>query len=295
MIQYSEIEHKKQSFVLTATLFLLLFLLFFLLKYNSQTKIDELEGGGGGGEIEVNFGNSDLGSGENFESMEIAQPAPKAVEKEQIVDEEVVTNESDNEAPIVAAVKKPKVEPEKAIEKPVETPKPKPSKSTTDALSNLLNSSNSKGGDGDDDEAGNKGKTNGNTKAAGYNGGGGTGTGSGGGNGSGQGLGTGRGYGTGAGSGSGAGNGNWKLAGRKLSNSSKQVQKCNEYGTVVVQISVNRNGNVVAAKYAKGTTNTSQCLLEPAYATAKSYKWQPDADAPETQIGFITINFKLSE
>jgi outer membrane biosynthesis protein TonB len=291
MIQYSEIEHKKQSFVLTATLFLLLFLLFFLLKYNSQTKIDQLEGGGGGGEIAVNFGNSELGSGKNFESMEIAQPAPKSVEKEQIVKEELVTNESDNETPVVASVKKPKEEPKKVIEKPVETPKPKPSKSTTDALSNLLNSSNSKSGDGDDDVDGNKGKVNGNTKAIGYNGGGG----SGGGNGSGQGLGTGSGYGTGSGSGSGAGNGNWKLAGRKLSNSSKQVQKCNEYGTVVVQITVNRNGNVIAAKYAKGTTNTSQCLLEPAYATAKSYKWQPDVDAPETQIGYITINFKLSE
>jgi hypothetical protein len=23
------------------------------------------------------------------------------------------------------------------------------------------------------------------------------------------------------------------------------------------------------------------------------YRWQPDADAPETQIGFITVNFKL--
>jgi hypothetical protein len=32
--------------------------------------------------------------------------------------------------------------------------------------------------------------------------------------------------------------------------------KCNEFGTVVVQI-VNRNGNVIAAKYTKGTTNTN--------------------------------------
>jgi outer membrane biosynthesis protein TonB len=295
MIQYSQIEHKKQSFVVTAILFLLLFLLFFFLKYNSQAKIEALEGGGGGGEIEVNFGNSDLGSGENFESMEVAQPAPKAVEKEQIAKEDLVTNASDEEAPMVAAVKKPKDEPKKAIEKPVEIQKPKPSKSTTDALSNLLNNSNTKGGDGDDDEAGNKGKANGNTKATGYDGGGGSGTGSGGGSGSGQGLGSGSGYGTGVGSGSGAGNGNWKLAGRKLSNRSKQIQKCNEYGTVVVQVTVNRNGNVIAAKYAKGTTNTNQCLLEPAYATAKSYKWQPDENAPETQIGFITINFKLSE
>jgi hypothetical protein len=29
----------------------------------------------------------------------------------------------------------------------------------------------------------------------------------------------------------------------------KEVQKCNEFGTVVVQITVNRNGNVIAAIY----------------------------------------------
>jgi TonB family protein len=97
-------------------------------------------------------------------------------------------------------------------------------------------------------------------------------------------------------SGKGSGNGNRKLDGRKLSSKDKhQRQKCNESGTVVVQIKVNRNGNVIAAKYSKGTDNTSQCLLEPAYETAKSYKWEPDPNAPETQIGYITINFKLGQ
>jgi hypothetical protein len=36
----------------------------------------------------------------------------------------------------------------------------------------------------------------------------------------------------------------------------KRFTKCNEFGTVVVQITVNRNGNVIAAKYTK-TTNTN--------------------------------------
>ena len=73
------------------------------------------------------------------------------------------------------------------------------------------------------------------------------------------------------------------------------MQKCNETGTVVVQISVSRSGNVVAAKYAKGTTNTNPCLVEPAIATARKYKWQADANAPEIQTGFIVVNFKLGE
>ena len=288
MIQYSEIEHKKQSFVITATLFSLLFLLFFLLKYNAQAKIEALEGGGGGGEIEVNFGNADLGSGENFESMEIAQPAPKSAEKEQVVKEELVTNESDNDAPVVASVKKPKEEPVKAIVKPVEIAKPKPSKSTTDALSNLLNSSNSKGGDGDDDVAGNKGKTNGNTKASGYDGGGGTG----------DGYGPGKGPGTGPGSGPGSGIGNgggYMLGNRKVLSKPTPNYVCNEVGSVVVQITVDQSGNVIDAKPGvKGTTNSAKCLLEESKNAALKTKWQSDNNAPDKQIGKIIYVFKLN-
>jgi hypothetical protein len=60
-------------------------------------------------------------------------------------------------------------------------------------------------------------------------------------------------YGSGGGSGTGSG---WGLNGRSISSRGKEVQKY-EFGTVVVQITVNRNGNVIAAKYTKGTTNTN--------------------------------------
>jgi len=291
-----EVSHKKESLLMTTALFALLFALLFFLTYNSSALISQLEGGGGGGEIAVNFGNSDVGSGDNFESMELAQAAPKAKAIEKTQPDELVTNASDDDVPAVNSTKTiKKEETKKEIVKPVEEPQKRPSKSATDALSSLLGGSSSKGGDGTDGVSGNKGKMYGDPKATGYNGGGGSGTGSGGGNGSGQGLGTGSGYGNGYGGGSGNGNGNWKLAGRKLASSSKQVQKCNESGTVVVQVTVNRNGNVIDTKYTKGTTNTSQCLLDPAYATARSYRWQPNPDAPETQVGTITINFKLGE
>jgi outer membrane biosynthesis protein TonB len=289
-----ETEQEKKSIIITSSSFVLLFLLFFFLKFSDSLPLPEMEGGGGGGEIAVNFGDSDFGSGENFDSKEVVTAAPEEVVETPAEEKELVVSENE-EAPAIAEIKKPDTKIEKKEEdKPVVKPTPKPSKSTSDALSNLLNGSN-KEGDGNDKTAGNKGKSNGDTNSKGYNGGGGSGTGSGGGNGSGEGLGTGSGYGTGSGSGKGSGNGNWKLDGRKLSSSSKQQQKCNEYGTVVVQIKVNRTGNVIAAKYSKGTDNTSQCLLDAAYATAKSYKWQPDTEAPETQIGYITINFKLGQ
>jgi len=276
-------EQEKKSLVITVTSFTLLFLLFFLLKFSDSLPLPEMEGGGGGGEIAVNFGDSEFGSGENFDSKEVVTADPDKAEDSPTEEKEIIVSENE-EAPAVVEVKKPdtKIE-KKAEEKPVVKPTPKPSKSTSDAVSNLLNGSN-KEGDGKDKTAGNKGKSNGDTNSKGYNGGGGKG----------EGLGEGDGYGGGS-SGKSVVNGNWKLKGRKLSSSSKQRQKCNESGTVVVQIKVNRNGNVIAAKYTKGTDNTSQCLLEPAYEIAKSYKWEPDPNAPETQIGSITINFKLGQ
>lgn len=294
-MKFFETEQEKKSIIITSASFVLLFLLFFSLKFSDSWPLPEMDGGGGGGEIAVNFGDSDFGSGENFNSKEVVTAAPKEVVETPVEEKEIVVSENE-EAPVIAEIKKPETKIEKKEEeKPVVKPTPKPSKSASDALSNLLNGS-AKDGDGNDKTAGNKGKSNGDTNSKGYNGGGGTGTGSGGGNGSGEGLGSGSGYGAGSGSGKGSGNGNWKLEGRKLSSKDKpQRQKCNESGTVVVQIKVNRNGNVIAAKYSKGTDNTSQCLIEPAYETAKSYKWEPDPNAPETQIGYITFNFKLGQ
>ena len=178
--------------------------------------------------------------------------------------------------------------------KPVVKSEPKPSKSTADALSSMLNGANS--GDGNDKTAGNKGKNNGDKNATGYNGGGGSGTGSGGGNGSGQGIGSGSGYGSGSGSGSGNGNGNYQLGNRKALNKPKPNYTCNEQGIVAVQISVDQNGNVISANPGiRGTTNAAKCLLEQAKIAAMNTKWQADAAAPAKQVGKIIYSFNLTE
>ena len=285
-----ETEYEKKSFALTTAFFILLFLLLLFLKLTVSPIPAELEGGGGGGEIAINFGNSEVGSGKNYQSKDLSVPTAKVIPFKTVTQVEKVLTQETIEAPVISQTKNTE---KITTPKPVVKQAPKPSKSTSDALSSILNGSNSLG-DGNDKTAGNKGKNYGDPNAKGYNGSVGSGTGTGGGNGSGTGLGNGSGYGNGSGSGTGSGNG-WRLSGRKLSSSGKVVQKCNEYGTVVVQITVNRNGDVIAAKYSKGTTNTDPCLIEPALATAKKYKWQADPNAPETQIGFITVNFKSSE
>lgn len=295
MTTAQEIENKKKSLAITTAIFAILFMLFFFLKFSNISVLEQLDGGGGGGEVAVNFGDSDFGSGDNYESMEKVVSAPKQTQQPQAVEKEIIVSENED-APVIANVKKNTEKPKKeVVEKPVEKVVPKPSKSTSDALSNLLNGSN-KSGDGDDDQAGNKGKANGDPNARGYNGGGGSGTGSGGGNGSGQGLGTGSGYGNGNGGGSGNGTGNYQLGNRKALNKPKPDYTCQEEGVVVVQISVDKSGRVVTANPGiRGTTNAAKCLLDQAKIAAMNTKWQSDNDAPDKQVGKIIYNFKLTD
>ena len=266
-MKYLETEEEKKSFVITSIIFVIMFLFFFF--YGLSYMDPPPENG-----IAINFGTSDVGSGD-IQPTEPIQSAPKPTPTppttssndkvlSQDMEDAVVMKKAKKEKPTKTVTKE-----EEVKAKPVESPKP--SKSTTDALSSFLNGPKSDGkatgGEGNDNKAGDKGNPNGDPYANSY-------------------------YGAGGGSGNGRG---WGLNGRKLSTSGKEVQKCNEFGTVVVQITVNQNGNVIAAKYTKGTTNTNPCLIEPALATARKYKWQPDPNAPETQIGFITVNFKLGE
>ncbi len=94
----------------------------------------------------------------------------------------------------------------------------------------------------------------------------------------------------------GDGAGGYGLNGRSLVTKGKVQQECNQEGRVVVKIVVNRNGKVISATPGvKGTTNNNPCLLEPAKKTAFMHKWNLDSKAPNQQIGFVVVNFKLGE
>ena len=96
--------------------------------------------------------------------------------------------------------------------------------------------------------------------------------------------------------GTGSGTGGYGLSGRSLVSRGKVQQECNEEGRVVVRIVVDRNGKVVqATPGVKGTTNSHPCLLEPARKTAFLHKWNLDSKAPNQQIGFVVVNFKLGQ
>lgn len=276
--------HKKKSAGLTALVGLLLLLLFFVL---GLTYYDPPVSYG----MEVNFGTLAQGSGNIHPQKPVSakptpiqnepkveqntpQPTPKKVTPEEtlpvLTEKESTVSIPEKEAPQKEI--QPPVEEEKAEETPPEKEAPKVSEATKSVVSNLLKKNTPKEeetqGEGNDQEVGDKGKVEGNPYASSYYNNAGLG-------------GIGKGYG---------------LNGRNLQSNGKVVQDCNQEGTVVVRITVNPQGEVILAEPGvKGSTNTHPCLMEPAKKTALLHKWYPDSQAPQQQVGFVVIQFKLGE
>lgn len=231
--------------------------------------------------IAVNFGTSDTGSGEVQPKEKIkSEPIKTNPETnvssntnidEAVVEEKVVT-QNNEDAPIVKKEEK-KTSVDKNEKNEIKKePEPEPDKSTKDAISNLINGpkrdGKKEGGEGDDLNSGDKGNLDGDPNALNY-------------------------YGVGKGI---DGDGNYLLGGRKALNKEKYLQDCNEAGTVVVSIEVDRNGKVINARPGvKGTTNNSPCLLEPAKKAALATRFNQDDNAPSRQIGKIIYRFSLSD
>ena len=279
-MQLFDTEHKKRSAVITSViLVLLLFMMYGLgMKYLDPP----IEYG-----IAINYGDSNVGSGEPVEKVKASEPkAEESVKEEEIVEEkveettteesveeEIITNDAVKEAPVIEKTEKKEEKPKEIKEKkePKPKPKPKPSKAATDALNSLLKGDTSEGetqkGEGDDKVAGLKGDKSGDPNSSKY-------------------------YGkTGGGSG-----GNYNLAGRKALAKPIEKPDCQEEGTVVVSIEVNKNGNVIKAKPgSRGTTNSAPCLFKAAKEAALKTKWNADGKAPDKQRGTIIYKFSLSK
>jgi outer membrane biosynthesis protein TonB len=290
---------------LAAIFYCILLCILYLISFwpPSDEELLAMTGGGGGGGVTVNFGDSELGSGDNFDSKELdvitnTQLVPaEETPQEDIISEETDADKTDVVIPKNEPVKNPKVLVKPEVVKTVEVKKPVERK-VDDAVANLIKG-NKKGGGGESKTAGNQGLSNGDINSKGYSGSGGSGGGTGGGNGSGNGKGTGSGSGSGSGGGNGNGNGKgngsgYSLAGRTALNKPAPVYNCNEEGTVVVQITVNKEGKVIEAKPgARGTTNTAACLASQAKIAALNTKWSPSPDGNENQVGTIKYNFSL--
>lgn len=292
-------RHKKKSFTLTT---LLLSVLLLLLFYIGLTYLDPPEETG----IAINFGTTEFGSGkvqpkEKIRSEPLDIPdtpneaeqvqenieevAEEEVLEKEAITEKVITQESEESIRIKQqkelkrkadeAAERKKAEAARIVREKREAEARKRAeqeakKKKLDALMGGIGKSEGaeSGSEGDDSQSGDKGNPAGNPYATSY-------------------------YGT---PGTGNGTGGYGLNGRSLVSKGKVRQECNEDGRVVVRIVVDKNGKVIkATPGVKGTTNNSPCLLEPARKTAFLHKWNLDSDAPEQQIGFVVVNFKLGQ
>lgn len=274
-------KHKRKSAVITSVI--LVALLYLIFNFGMSYLDPPVEYG-----IAINYGTSDVGKGKPkvVEKVKATPKPPVKGEKiEEEVKEEVIPKETIKEEVITSeekettVIEKPKKEEKKEEpkeevkeEKPKPKPKPKkPSKSTLDAFNNLLKGDKSDGepkGEGDDNVDGLKGKENGDPKSSKY-------------------------YGN---TGSTDGDPNYNLSGRNALKKPIEQPDCEEEGTVVVTIWVDKAGRVIKAiPGAKGTTNTAKCLLEPARLAAMKTTWNAASDAPKEQKGTIIYKFTLTK
>lgn len=293
-LKKQNLTDSRKSIIITfysfASILILLFFLRFWPPYG-KTEMLIAQGGGGGG-VELNFGNTDQGKGEDYlnETLEVNMKEVAAQPEESTPNEILTQDNVGADVPTPPKVKSKPKDKKPTETKPVETPKT-PVKKPNSALSNIIKGKN-KGGDGNSSTSGNQGSANGNTNSNGYYGGGGSGGGTGGGNGSGNGTGSGAGSGSGSGGGNGSGNGkgNYSLAGRRFVSQPQIDNDCNQAGRVTIEVTVDRSGNVISAVNSKGST-ADACLINLARKYAKQTKWSASESAAERQVGTITYNF----
>lgn len=284
---------KDRNLSLTGTLLFHIALILCLFLFKCQ-------GTGGGG------GNEGLGY-MGLESMDVAgmgndvdgwgnqpdaeAPAENVVSEPVIDDQNAITDESATpETPVVnnKPNTKPADKPKETNTKPKEEPKPQISGGLSGALGNI-----NKGGNGNTTGSGNQGAQDGKIDGKGSVSGGGS-MGTGGGQGGGNGTGTGPGNGPGSGPGSGGLNANFSLSGRSMNRKPTLKETAPEDGIVVVDIWVDKDGNVTkAVANPQKSQATSAKLFQLAEKAAKDAKFSASSSQNE-QKGTITITFKLN-
>jgi TonB family protein len=279
-----ENRNRAISAALTSLIFglLLLFLILFkLVRPNPPFP----EGGGGGGQ-ELALGIIDVGN-DRIDFTSMGAVTDVVVEKTAVKEEEkVVTAEGGEDVQLHEV--KPKVKENVTVITPVK-PKPEPVKEKTEAekLAEKFKKkgTQSGGGIGQSDEAGASGSPEGDPFKSGT---GGTGTGTGGGDGVGEGPGSGPGS-------RGIGGGfSYGLSGRSVLQKPKLPSDTKEEGKVVVEITVDSEGNVTEANPNGRGTNTSSAMLKAkAKQAAMATKFNVDSRYEE-QHGTITIIFSFN-
>ncbi|OFY20340.1 MAG: hypothetical protein A2X02_01135 [Bacteroidetes bacterium GWF2_29_10] len=307
MLTKEEKKDRLKAWILTLSIHAGLIILFFLIII--KTPIPPYPEGGGGGGLEVNFGTGDEGWGEfqpegtseNIENISLENSNPNnLVQEENYITQnfEDAPELNSNELQETKDAKMPEIS-KPIIKKVITDPKAENTESQKVNKEALYvgGKKNNSVNEGTEGGVGDQGVNTGALYTKNKGNGGGTGTGEGTGSGSGIGSGSGSGMGSGSGNGIGDGHGDGKgvsfsLKGRKSILLPKPSYNVNEQGKVVVEITVDKKGNVIkAVPGVRGTTTSSQALLKFALEAAYKAKFNSDVNAAEYQKGIITYNF----
>ena len=253
---------KALAFLGTVVVHLLVLLVLFLMAFRTPLPLPGEEG------VEVDLGMYNQGMGQvqpDKPSMpEQAEPTKPHDETNTESKDDVVTQDSE-EAPSIKteqkkdpkeeSVTKPKEQPEKQEEAPQPTVNER-------ALFKGSNKSQDGGSEGITGQPGDQGSPNGLAGVKKYDGQGGQGNGTG-----------------------------YDLGGRGAKSLQRPSKDFPEEGHIVVEIWVDREGNVVRTSSAKGTDIANKEMRNMAQEAALRSKFAPDPSAPEEQKGTITYTF----
>ena len=208
--------------------------------------------------VEVDLGMMNQGMG-NIQPEKPAIPQVAQPKQQKSDTKEDIVTQNDEEAP---AIEKPKTTKPKQ-EKPVEQPKPTVNNR---AIYRGNNNPQAGGSEGITGQPGDQGNPNGLAGVRQYEGNGGRGNGTG-----------------------------YDLGGRGAKSLHRPDDDFSEEGKIVVDIWVNRAGQVVRAEVAtKGTDIINSAMRQKAIQAAKRSTFAADADAPEEQHGTITYTFVIN-
>ena len=262
----SEIENTDRRLALACTLgfHALVFLFLFFVVF--ETPIPPYPEFGGGSGLEVNFGNSEQGLGDN-QSEQLVNVETQELSGDN--NDNYITQDQEATAAIHSKPNKKPSLTENVIK--INDPVVDPNKLYKAKNKNNANQGIAGG-------RGNQGRENGDVNSSNYKGNGGSGGGTGSGNGTGVGDGT--------------GSGTFNLDGRINTYLPKPAYNSDEQGKVVVAITVDKSGKVTkAVAGAKGTTITDKSLWKQSEQAAYKAKFNPKSDAAIEQKGTITYIF----
>jgi outer membrane biosynthesis protein TonB len=270
MIHYQEENNYPKAFLLTGIVMGLFLLIAYFLVFSMPPKQEEGTGG-----ILVNYGTTDEGMGNDYMSMEEPSVAEKAnkskpdkVQPESQPTEKVTADNSNKEVVTQTTEDAPEVAPNSkkpsttvATKTDVKEAKPQINQN---ALYKGKKNDGTGEGDGTGSKPGNQGKVTGTTLTNNYNG-------------------------TGSGNG-----GSLNMTQRNFITKPNVSDENRRAGKIVVDIRVDKNGNVVYARAgARGTTISDSDLLQKCENAVLSSKLNSSENAPDTQIGTVVFVFKV--